>query len=258
MLKRRIIPKLLLERDSSSSANFRLVTTRQFSAPKPVGHPVSQARIYQAQNVDELIFLDIESKGPDSSMLECVGRLAEEIFMPITIGGGVATLRHFEDLLSRGADKVSINSAALSDRSLIKRAAEQFGSQCVVVSIDYCHSGAAGMVFSKRGSEATGLLVDEWARICEGEGAGELLITDIGRDGCQGGLDIHTIERICSLVNVPVIASGGCGLAIHFAEAMKVGASAVSAGTFFCSRDQNPMQCRAHIKNAGLPVRMKI
>jgi len=258
MLKRRIIPKLLLERDSSGSDNFRLVTTRQFAAPKPVGDPVSQARIYQAQNVDELIFLDIESQGPDSSMLECVGRLAEEIFMPITIGGGVANLRHFEDLLSRGADKVSINSAALSDRSLIKRAAEQFGSQCVVVSIDYRHSCAAGMVFSKRGSEATGLSVDEWARICEGEGAGELLLTDIDRDGCQGGLDIQTIERISSMVNVPVIASGGCGLAIHFAEAMKVGASAVSAGTFFCSRDQNPMQCRAHIKNAGLPVRMKI
>ena len=258
MLKRRIIPKLLLERDTSSGGNFRLVTTRQFAASKPVGDPVSQAKIYQAQNVDELIFLDIESKGPELAMLDCIGRLAEEIFMPITIGGGVTSLRHFEDLLSRGADKVSINSAALLDRSLIRRAADQFGSQCVVVSMDYRNYASAGMVYSTGGSKATGLAVDEWARICEGEGAGELLLTYIESDGCQGGLDIQTIERISSLVNVPVIASGGCGLAIHFAEAMKAGASAVAAGTFFCQRDQNPMQCRAHIKNAGLPVRMKI
>jgi cyclase len=257
MLKRRIIPKLLLERDSRGR-NFQLVTTRQFAESKPVGDPVSQAKIYQAQNVDELIVLDIESKGLDSVMLDCVGRLAEEIFMPITIGGGVSSVPHFEALLTHGADKVSISSAALQDTSLIRRAANQFGSQCVVVSIDYRRVSANGIVFSKRGSEATDLEVGEWARICEAEGAGELLLTDIDRDGSQVGLDIETIGRICSLVNVPVIASGGCGLAIHFAEAMKAGASAVAAGSFFCQRDQNPMQCRSHIKSAGLPVRMHI
>jgi imidazole glycerol-phosphate synthase subunit HisF len=257
MLKRRIIPKLLLERDSSGQL-FQLVTTKLFADSKPVGDPVSQAKIYQAQNVDELMFIDIESKGPDEPALRCVTRLAEEIFMPITIGGGVSTLQHFEELLSRGADKVSINTAALEDRTLVSRAAERFGSQCVVVSIDYRIVGADRPVFCRGGAESANIDAIEWSRICEAEGAGEILLTNIERDGMRNGLDTETIASVCASVSVPVIASGGCGLAIHFAEGMKAGASAVAAGTFFCSQDQSPMQCRSHIKNAGLPVRMQL
>jgi cyclase len=257
MLKRRIIPKLLLERDPSGR-RFQLVTTKLFADSKPVGDPVSQAKIYQAQNVDELIFLDIESKGPDARTLDCVNRLAEEIFMPITIGGGVSTLQHFEELLSGGADKVSVNTAALRDRTLISKAADRFGSQCVVVSLDYRSVGGKREVYGHRGAEAANLEVCEWSRICESEGAGEILLTDIERDGMRGGLDTETIAMVCAAVSVPVIASGGCGLAKHFAEGMQAGAMAVAAGTFFCSQDQNPMQCRSHIKNAGLPVRMQL
>lgn len=257
MLKKRIIPKLLLIRDSTGQG-FQLVTTKLFADPKPIGHPVSQARIYQAQNVDELLLIDIESKGLDGPTLDCVTRLAEEIFMPITIGGGVSKLQHFEKLLSNGADKVSINTAALKDRKFVREAAERFGSQCVVVSIDYRVSGAACSVFCLGGTEATGLDACEWARICESEGAGEILLTNIQKDGTRCGLDIETIASVCAAVSIPVIASGGCGLATHFAEGMKAGASAVAAGTFFCSQDQSPMQCRAHIKNAGLPTRMNI
>ena len=257
MLKRRIIPKLLLERNVDGQS-FRLVTTRQFVESKPVGDPVSQAKIYQAQNVDELMLIDIESKGPDKLALNCVTKLAGEIFMPITIGGGVSQLSHFEELLSRGADKVSINTAALKDRTLVRKAAARFGSQCVVVSIDYRVVGADRPVFSRGGTEPAGLNACDWAKICEAEGAGEILLTNIDRDGMRNGLDNETIASVCASVSVPVIASGGCGLAIHFAEGMKAGAGAVAAGTFFCSRDQSPMQCRSHIKNAGLPVRMQL
>jgi cyclase len=257
MLKRRIIPKLLLER-ISNTGGLQLVTTRGFEASKPVGDPVSQAKIYQSQNVDELILLDIESHGPGTEMLGCIARLTEEIFMPITIGGGVRSLEHFEKLLEAGADKVSINSAAVQDRSLIQSAANRYGSQCVVVSIDYRRAGKNVFVYSNGGKVATNMAPDEWARICEAEGAGEILLTDIERDGHQIGLDLETVEKVCAVVRTPLIASGGCGLARHFTEGMTAGAMAVAAGTFFCSRDQNPMQCRSHIKNANLPVRMKI
>jgi len=257
MLKRRIIPKLLLERGASGK-QLQLVTTRGFASSKPVGDPFSQAKIYQSQNVDELAFLDIDSKGPDREMLDCVSRLTEEIFMPITVGGGVASLGHFEELLNCGADKVAINSAALRDRSLIRRAANRFGAQCVVVSVDYRKMDGKLIVHVDGGQLTTDMDVLDWVRVCEAEGAGEILLADIERDGAQAGLDLEGIKEVCAVVEVPVIASGGCGLARHFAEGMQAGAMAVAAGTFFCSRDQNPMQCRSHIKNAGLPVRMQL
>ncbi len=259
MLKRRLIPKLLLKASRvGASHRMVLVTTVGFDRTIDVGDPVSQAKIYEAQAADELIFLDldasVESRQP---LVEVVHRAAEEIFMPITVGGGVRSTDDFRLLLSNGADKVSINSAAVEDPSLIQRAADTFGAQCVVVSIDYRVEGTDRTVWTHGGTVQTTLEPVAWAREAEALGAGELLLTCIDRDGSGTGLDVDLIAQVTSAVGIPVIASGGCGLASHFVEGFQVGAAeAVAAGTFFCLRDQNPMQSRAHIRNAGIAIRV--
>lgn len=261
MVKKRLIPKLLLKRRRLGTAErMVLVTTRGYEQVIEVGDPVSQAKIYEAQFADELIFLNIDSSPlePEAPMLELLRRVASETFMPIAAGGGVRTTDDFELLLANGADKVCVNSAAVADPSLIERAAAIFGAQCVVLSIDYRHDVQGTRVFVDGGRTPTPLDPVEWAMRAVALGAGEILLTDIARDGSGQGLDVATIRRVADRVPVPVIASGGCGLAQHFVEGFIDGrAEAVAAGTFFCFRDQNPMQTRAHVRNAGVPIRVK-
>lgn len=224
-----------------------------------MGDPLSQAKIYEAQAADELIFLDLdasrEGRSPNSAI---VSQAAQQIFMPFTVGGGVATIEHIRELLQSGADKVSLNSGALRDPELISRAADRFGSQCVVVSIDYrrCDDGVA-RVFTDGGNAPTGRTVLDWAQQCERLGAGEILLTSVDRDGTRTGLDLAATRSVCEGVRIPVITSGGCGSTAHLIEGFREGlASAVSAGTYFCSKDENPMQARAQICNAGIPIRL--
>jgi cyclase len=258
MLKRRLIPKLQLKAGRLAGAGPVLVTTVHFAEVVQVGDPVSQAKIYQSQAADELIFVDLdatpEGRGPN---LEVVRRAAEEIFMPITVGGGVRTLADFRALLSNGADKVAINTAAMEEPGLITRAAEAFGAQCVVLSID-CRREEDGsyIVWTRGGRYRTDRVTEAWAAEGERHGAGEILLTSIDRDGTHLGLDTELIRRVTNNVSVPVIAAGGCGVARHFVEGFRAGADAVAAGTFFCFKDQNPMQARAHIRNAGIPIRL--
>jgi cyclase len=259
MLKRRLIPKLQL-RVSRVTAGRRmvLVTTRQFADAAEIGDPVSQAKIYESQAADELIFLDLDASAEGRpTMTDVVRRAAEEIFMPFTVGGGVRSVADFRTLLSNGADKVSVNTAAVARPDLINEAADAFGAQCVVLSIDYRRDprGCYG-VWVRGGREATVLDPVAWAVEGVRRGAGEVLLTSIDRDGSRGGLDLELTRRVAEAVSVPVITSGGCGLASHFAEGFKAGAEAVSAGTFFCFKDQNPMQTRAHVRNAGIPIRL--
>lgn len=259
VLKRRIIPKLLLKASRIGvGRRMVLVTTVGFERTIEVGDPVSQAKIYEAQAADELIFLDLDaSKESRQPLIDVVHRAAEEIFMPITVGGGVRSTDDFRLLLSNGADKVSINSAAVEEPSLVRTAADAFGAQCVVVSIDYRIDGAQRRVWTHGGTIETTLDPVAWAEQAEALGAGELLLTCIDRDGSGRGLDVELLAQVTSAVTIPVIASGGCGLASHFVEGFKTGgAHAVAAGTFFCLRDQNPMQSRAHIRNAGIPIRV--
>lgn len=261
MVKKRLIPKLLLKkRRFGTMERMVLVTTRAFDRVIEVGDPVSQAKIYEAQFADELLFLNIDSSPiePAAPLIEVLRRAASETFMPIAVGGGVRTVDDFDLLLANGADKVCINSAAVADPSLIERAAAIFGAQCVVVSIDYRHDGQGARVFVDGGRSPTALEPVEWAVRAAALGAGELLLTDIARDGSGEGLDVPTIRSVADRVSVPVIASGGCGLAQHFVAGFVDGhAEAVAAGTFFCFRDQNPMQTRAHVRNAGVPIRVK-
>ena len=261
MLKKRLIPKLLIQhRQLGRVERPVLVTTRDFREAIEVGDPVSQAKIYEAQMADELIVLNIDGTpiGDDEVMLGLIERLASETFMPLAVGGGVRSVGDFGRLLESGADKVTTNGAALTNPALIDEAASRYGAQCVVVSIDYrVNADGRTEVFADRASKPTGRDVLAWAREAVDRGAGELLLTDASRDGSGQGLDLALARQVTEAVSVPVILSGGCGLAAHFSEGfVEGGAEGVAAGTFFCFRDQNPMQTRSHIRNAGVPIRM--
>ena len=258
MVKRRLIPKLLLR--SMKFGNLEkmvLVTTTNYDKITNAGDPVSQAKIYEAQSADELIFLNIQPNTENKkSILSIIRKVSEEIFMPITIGGGISSLDDFRDLLSNGADKVSINTSAVLNPKLISEASARYGAQCVVVSIDYRNFDGLNFVCINGGETKTNLNPVDWAIEAERLGAGEILITCIDNDGTQNGLDTNVLKQICSKIKIPVIASGGCGLASHFIDGFNAGADAVSAGTFFCFKDQSPIQTRSHISNAGIPIRL--
>lgn len=262
MLKKRIIPKLLIRhRRLGMQTRPVLVTTRGFSQTIDVGDPVSQAKIYEAQLADELIVLNIDRTpiAEDEVTLALIERLASETFMPLCVGGGVAALGDFALLLSRGADKVSINTAAMRDPDLIGAAAHEMGGQCVVVSIDYrvTEDGIA-WVHDHAGCWREPRQLKHWAMEAVSRGAGELSLCDVSRDGTGKGLSWEVCQEVTRDLNVPVILSGGCGRAEHFVEGFKGGgAEGIAAGTFFSLRDQNPMQARAHIRNAAIPIRME-
>jgi imidazole glycerol-phosphate synthase subunit HisF len=261
-LKNRLVPKLLIKhRKLGSIERPVLVTTRSYQDVLEVGDPVSQAKIYEAQFADELLVLNIDLTpiAGDTVMLDLISRLASETFMPLAVGGGVRTVRDFAELLERGADKVCINAAAIETPELITEAANRFGAQCVVVSIDFDSQRHTHPTVLTHGARRdTGVRVLEWACRAADAGAGEILLTDVARDGTGTGLNCTVSSEVAEAVRVPVILSGGCGLAEHFVEGFLKGqAQAVAAGTFFCFRDQNPMQTRAHIRNAGIPIRVE-
>lgn len=261
MLKRRLIPKLQLGlRQSFRGAQPVLVITRQFGNRRAIGDPLSQAKIYEAQLADELILVDLErSQESWPVLLSTVEAVADVLATPLAVGGGLHSFEHVQALLDRGADKVVINSAALEQPELIDRVAGAYGAQCVVISLDVISLTTGGWrVWSSGGQRDTGRDAMQWASEVVQRGAGEVLITSIDRDGTGEGLDLSLTAALASTLAVPVIASGGCGLAQHFVEGYEAGAAAVAAGTFFCQRDQNPMQCRSHIRNAGLPIRLEV
>lgn len=261
MLKRRLIPKLQLGlRHSFRGAQPVLLVTRQFGARRAIGDPLSQSKIYEAQLADELVMVDLE-RSPESwpVLLATLESMAATLAMPLAVGGGLHSFEQIQALLDRGADKVVLNSAALEQPDLINQVAGAYGSQCVVLSLDARSDGAGGWrVWGDGGRSDSGRDVLNWAYEAVQRGAGEVLATSADRDGTGKGLDLHLIRVLAEGLSVPLIAAGGCGLAQHFVEGYQAGAAAVSAGTFFCQRDQNPMQCRSHIRNAGLPIRLEI
>lgn len=261
MVNKRLIPKLLLKEQKIGDRSRKvLVVTQQFSRCLVVGEPVSQARIYESQLADELILIDLDSQiETDPRGLEILKKVSEQIFLPLTVGGGVRTLEGFRQLIRHGADKVSLNTAALESPELITQAAETFGSQAVVISIDY-RKDATGQraVFSHSGRQPTPWEPLAWAERAQELGAGEVLFTDIERDGMRQGLDLEFLKQAATAMRIPVIFSGGCGRAQHFTDAYtQAEADAIAAGTFFCFKDENPMQARSRIKNAGVRIRMQ-
>jgi cyclase len=259
MSKKRLIPKLQLKTSSFDTNRMVLVITKQFDKVIEIGDAVSQAKIYQDQGADELIFINIDRQDKNIEKLsKIIRKVSEEIFMPITVGGGVTTEDDFRVLLSNGADKISVNTHAFLNPAFITETADKYGAQCVVISIDYKKNLTGEFVVCiNNGQTETTMHPLDWALECERLGAGELLLSSIDRDGTNEGLDIELTSCIAEKVNIPVITSGGCGLAQHFSEGYLSGhADAVAAGTFFAHRDQNFMQTRSQIRNAGVNIRL--
>ena len=251
MLKARIIPCLDVDRG-------RVVKGVNFVDLVDAGDPVEQARIYDREGADELCFLDITASHEDrDTIFDVVGHTAEQCFMPLTVGGGVRTNDDIRNLLLAGADKVSINTAAVKEPDFVRRAAEKFGSQCIVVSID-AKTAAGGRfeVYTHGGRRATGIDAVDWARRMAEYGSGEILLTSMDRDGTKLGFDIPLTAAVADAVPVPVIASGGVGTLDHLVEGIVEGhASAVLAASIFHFGTYTITQAKAHMKAAGVPIR---
>jgi len=251
-LKNRIIPILLLK-------NGRCVKGKQFGNFRDTGHPVTAAKIYDAQRVDELIFLDIlASKEERDTLLSIVSRTAEECFMPLTVGGGIKSIEDMKILLAAGADKVCINTAAVENPDLITKASQYFGKANIVVSIDYRmnHNGDRE-VFTHAGSQATGLDALSWAKKVSSMGAGEIILTSIDREGTMSGYDLDFIRQVSDAIDIPLIAHGGVGTLVHLREGITVGkASGVAAASIFHFTDQNPIKARLYLKDNQVDVRI--
>jgi cyclase len=250
MLKVRVIPCLDVK-------DGRVVKGVQFLQLRDAGDPVEQARAYDAAGADELMFLDItashEGRG---AILDVVARTAEVCFMPVSVGGGVRSVEAARALLRAGADKVSINTAAVEDPDLISRCADAFGAQAVVVAIDAKRVGEGWEIFTYGGRRATGLDAVDYARGAVKRGAGEILLTSMDRDGAKSGYDVALLKAVTSAVGVPVIASGGAGSAGHMIEAVREGgADAVLAASIFHFGEISIAEVKAAMGNAGLPVR---
>lgn len=260
MLKKRIIPKFLFQfRNINGTLLPTFVISKKFSELRIIGSIIPQAKIYEAQLADELIILNIEDKqcSKDNEFLSFLKKFSEQIFMPLTVGGGVKTLECFEKFLNNGADKVFINSEAINNPNLVKMAVDKFGSQCVVLGIDFKEvEKNKFIVFSKGGKINTNLDLIEWTKKCEDLGVGEIIMNDIERDGTSTGLNIEVAKKISEFLSIPLIFSGGCGLASHFVEGFKkTKTDAISAATFFASKDQNIFQLRSQILNSGIDLR---
>lgn len=251
MLAKRIIPCLDV-RDG------RVVKGVNFVGIKDVGDPVECAAMYDKQGADEIVFLDItathEGRG---TIVDVVRRTAKQVFVPLTVGGGIRTVEDFREILRAGADKVSVNSSAVKNPNLIREAAEQFGSQCVVVAIDAKRIDGSFHVVVHGGRIDTGLDAVAWAKQAEALGAGELLLTSMDTDGTKNGFDLELLNAVTDVVNIPVIASGGCGRLEHFSEVFeKSGADAALAASLFHYRELTVGQVKAHLKEHGIPVRL--
>ena len=226
-LVRRIIPCLDVK-------ERRVVKGIRFQNLRDSGDPVEMARYYNEIGADELVFLDISATIEGRrSMLNTIRSVAEEIYIPFTVGGGIRTIEDMTTIIKAGAEKVSINSAAINDPDLITKGANKFGSQCIVVSIDAKRKAKSWEVYSHSGTRPTGLDALEWAKTAVEKGAGELLVTSMDRDGTNLGYDLELIQKISSMVSVPVIASGGAGTKEHFLEAINNGAEAILAASLF-------------------------
>lgn len=252
MLKARVIPCLDVKEG-------RVVKGVNFVDLRDAGDPVECAIAYDAAGADELCFLDITASHENRGiLLDVVQRTAEACFMPLTVGGGVRTLDDIRNLLLAGADKVSINSAAVANRGFVREAAEKFGAQCIVVAIDAKRVGEGRWeIFTHGGRRATGIDAVDYAREVCALGAGEILLTSMDRDGTKSGFDIALTRAVADAVQAPVIASGGVGTLDHLVAGVREGhASAVLAASIFHFGEYSIPQAKLHMKAAGLPMRL--
>ena len=252
MLAKRIIPCLDV-RDG------KVVKGVNFVGIQEVGDPVECARAYMEQGADEIVFLDITATSDNrDTIVDVVRETAKQVFVPLTVGGGIRSVEDFSKLLRAGADKVSVNSSALKNPQLIAEAADNFGSQCVVAAIDAKRmEDGSWHAFVAGGRKDTGIDAVEWAaKACE-LGAGEILLTSMDADGTKQGFDLDLLNAVIARVNIPVIASGGCGSLAHFSEVFeKTGADAALAASLFHYKELTVGQVKEHLRSRNIPVRI--
>ena len=237
----------------------RVVKGVRFGDLRDAGDPVAVAAAYEAQGADELVFLDITASSDGRrTMIDVVERTADQVFMPLTVGGGLRSLDDIRAMLRAGADKVSLNTSAVRDPGLVREASRSLGNQCIVVAID-AKRAAPGRweVFTHGGRNPTGLDAVAWARSMREHGAGELLLTSMDADGTKDGYDVALTRAVADAVDIPVIASGGAGRLEHLAEVLRDGhASAVLAASIFHFGEHTVREAKEHLRAAGLPVRL--
>lgn len=251
MLTKRIIPCLDVKAG-------RVVKGVKFLDLQDAGDPVEVARAYDREGADELCFLDITASHEQREIiLDVVGRTAEQVFMPLTVGGGINKVEDIRKLLNAGADKVSINTGAVNRPEFVRNAAEMFGSQCVVVAIDAKRINGRWEVFTHGGRNPTGIDACNWAQRMESYGAGEILLTSMDRDGTKTGYDLELTEAVSERINIPVIASGGVGNLQHIYEGLTLGkASAALAASIFHYQEYSIGKCKNYLRDRGIPVRL--
>lgn len=254
MLAKRIIPCLDVK-------DGRVVKGVNFVALRDAGDPVELAKFYSAQGADEIVFLDIAATYENrDTIADVIRRTCQEVFVPVTVGGGIRTVEDFKEILRAGADKISVNSSAVKNPDLVSQAAEKFGSQCVVVAIDARKTDATPSgfeVYTAGGRTPTGLDAIAWAKdVCQ-RGAGEILLTSMDKDGTKSGFDIPLTKAVTEVVDIPVIASGGCGALSHFSEVFqKTGADAALAASLFHYGELTVSQVKQHLHEKQIPVRL--
>lgn len=254
MLAKRIIPCLDVKAG-------RVVKGVNFVGLRDAGDPVELAKVYSQAGADEIVFLDITATSDNrATIADVVRRTCREVFVPVTVGGGIRTVADFRDILRAGADKVSVNSAAVHTPELVNAAAERYGSQCVVVAIDGRHTNQTPSgfeVYVAGGRTPTGLDVVQWAKeVCE-RGAGEILLTSMDKDGTKSGFDLLLTQAVVDAVDIPVIASGGCGTLAHFAEVFQqTGCDAALAASLFHYGELSIEAVKQHLRQAHIPVRL--
>lgn len=251
MLSARVIPCLDVD-------NGRVVKGVKFKEIRDAGDPVLVAKAYEEQGADELVFLDITASSDDrNTMIDVVRKTADTCFMPLTVGGGIRNVQNIREMLLAGADKVSLNTAAILNPNIIDEASKKFGNQCIVVAIDAKQRGKSWSVYTHGGRKITQLDAIEWAKEVVDRGAGEILLTSMDRDGTKEGYDIDLTSAISESVDVPVIASGGVGNPTHMAEGIKLGkASAVLVASIFHFGEFTISETKSVMKQHGIPVRL--
>jgi cyclase len=249
-LTRRIIPCLDVKEG-------RVVKGVQFNNLKDSGDPVTLAQFYNQQGADELVFLDISATLEDrESIIPIIKNVAEEVYIPLTVGGGIRNLNDIGRIIKAGAEKVSINTAAIKNPKLISKSAQKFGSQSIVIAIDVKRTVESWEVYIKSGTEPTGLDGIAWAKKMVSYGAGELLVTSMDKDGTRSGYDLELITKLCNAVSVPIVASGGAGDCHHFYDALKAGAEAVLAASLFHTRLLSIHDLKDYLLKRNVKVRI--
>lgn len=254
MLAKRIIPCLDVK-------DGRVVKGVNFVGLRDAGDPVELAKFYSAEGADEIVFLDITATSDDrATIADVVRRTCREVFVPVTVGGGIRTVEDFREILRAGADKVSVNSAAVKNPGLVDAAAEKYGSQCVVVAIDGRKTGKTPSgfeVYVAGGRTPTGIDAVAWAGEVAARGAGEILLTSMDRDGTKSGFDLELTKAVVETAGIPVIASGGCGALDHFSEVFeRTDCDAALAASLFHYRELTVGQVKAHLREKNIPVRL--